>query len=226
MVEWLPTGARVACLTTGATDDDLIGLAEDCAAVGIDAPFGWPEPFVEFVQEWHGNHGASPSPWSVDRRDALRFRLTDLDVARRVGRAPLSVSSDRIALPALRCAGLLGRLGVTDRSGVGRVIEVYPAAALKTWRLRAAGYKGLRSRDVLQELVRALFAAMPPLEASAPERALLERDDHAFDALVSALVARAAALGRTERPPQEARVRASREGWIAIPTCTLGDLIG
>lgn len=39
----------------------------------------------------------------------------------------------------------------------------------------------------------------------------------AFDALVAALVARAALLGLTDGPPAEARARAEREGWIHLP---------
>lgn len=50
------------------------------------------------------------------------------------------------------------------------------------------------------------------------------RSDHVFDAVVSAVLARAAALGRTI-PPDDLAV-AGREGWIALPTCALSDLVG
>jgi hypothetical protein len=61
---------------------------------------------------------------------------------------PLSVSADRIAHAAFRCAGLLARLAAlgepVDRAGSGVVVEVYPAAALRRLGLTHRGYK---SRD-------------------------------------------------------------------------------
>ena len=50
------------------------------------------------------------------------------------GAEPLSVSSDRIAICAMRCAELLVELagdGQLERTGGGLVAEVYPAAALR-----------------------------------------------------------------------------------------------
>ena len=46
----------------------------------------------------------------------------------------------------------------------------------------------------------------------------------AFDAVVCAVVARAAALGRTSGPPRELADVASREGWIHLPTGPLDAL--
>ncbi|MFZ4078216.1 MAG: hypothetical protein ACOYKK_02115 [Microbacteriaceae bacterium] len=47
----------------------------------------------------------------------------------------------------------------------------------------------------------------------------------AFDAVIAALCARAAALGLVERPPDEIVERARVEGWIALPTGPIGDLL-
>ena len=53
-----------------------------------------------------------------------------------------------------------------------------------------------------------------------------EKSDHAFDALVCALVARAAAIGLTASPTEGDREAARVEGWIAIPgPGTLGRLV-
>ena len=76
----------------------------------------------------------------------LAFRRTDQVVHAATGRWPLSVSADRIAYPAMRCAGLLARLAATGRpvrrSGIDSLVaEVYPAAALRIWELPTAGYK-------------------------------------------------------------------------------------
>ena len=42
--------------------------------------------------------------------------------------------------------------------------------------------------------------------------------NHACDALIAALVARASALSLAEPIPKEDRESAKREGWIAVPT--------
>jgi hypothetical protein len=49
--------------------------------------------------------------------------------------------------------------------------------------------------------------------------------DHAFDALVASLVARAASLGRTTVPPPGDVALAQMEGWIHVPTCGLRALL-
>lgn len=226
LVEWQRSSARITDLRITATDDDLIQLAATAASIGIDAPFGWPDPFVRFLANWHDDARATPQPWSNKHRDELRYRMTDIKLSAHGGRRPLSVSSDLIALPAMRCAGLLGRLGVADRSGSGRVMEVYPAAALRAWELPDTGYKGPKKRAALADLVRRLLDAMPYLEVTPQQRAMLERSDDAFDALVSALVARAAKLGHATRPAPEEQDRAEREGWIAVPTAPVVALLG
>jgi len=47
----------------------------------------------------------------------------------------------------------------------------------------------------------------------------------ALDAVVAALAARAALLGRFDAPAPEHQERAEREGWIALPAGGLVDLI-
>lgn len=113
----------------GVGDDALLGMMEKADKVGIDAPFGWPDTFREMVNTW-SEEGA----WEGDMpRSSLRYRLTDqFQISQ--GRTPLSVSSDRIASTAMRCADLLAqhylaRDEALDRV-TGHVVEVYPAAAL------------------------------------------------------------------------------------------------
>ena len=50
------------------------------------------------------------------------------------------------------------------------------------------------------------------------------RSDHALDAVIAALNARAAALGLTATPGAEQLDAARTEGWIALPTGNLADL--
>jgi Protein of unknown function (DUF429) len=79
-------------------------------------------------------------------------------VREETGVDPLSVSSNLLAICAMRCAHLLVELageGALDRTGAGLVAEVYPAAALRQWGLDPRGYKGTKPEKVAkrQELV-------------------------------------------------------------------------
>ena len=213
--------ATASCPRLGLTDPDLLDLADGCDVVGIDAPFGWPDPFVAFLDPQR-SESETASAWTTDRRDALRFRTTDFRVRDRLGRWPLSVSTDRIALAAMRCAGLLAHLGVADRSGDGRVFEVYPAAALHACGFAHRGYKpregtALRDNSFLAALLDNLLARCPWLTLADDAVRLCAQNDDAFDALIASLVARAAAAGLTIRPAAIDAERAMREGWIAVP---------
>lgn len=221
VLRWRAGSVEIAELRPGVDDDGIMNMAAGVDAIGIDAPFGWPGRFVELIG---GHHRGEP--WTVTwgdeaTRRSLRFRRTDLEVRAWLGRDPLSVSSDLIALPAMRCAGLLHRLGVRDRSGQGgRVHEVYPALALKRWVAMSSGYKdGSASRRQAARAQRAEIVAR--LQTAAPWLPVPERcidSDHCLDALVAALIARAAHLGLVEPIPEDAREQARAEGWIAIPT--------
>jgi len=68
-----------------------------------------------------------------------------------------------------------------------------------------------------------LTAAAPWLELGGHGQAC-RRSDHALDAVVAALNARAAALGLTTTPAAKQLSAARTEGWIALPTGTLADL--
>lgn len=191
-------------------DEKLDALIFESDVIGVDAPFGWPEDFVSAVANW------TADAWSPGVRDRFQFRETDRAVRERIGRWPLSVSTDRIALPAMRAMALLHRHGVSDRSGNGQFFEVYPAASLYAWKLRCRGYKridaecaGLRS-DILSEL----RASLPWLEV--PENYIDSSDS--LDALVASLTARAAAQGLTIRPTSAQAAAARTEGWIHFPT--------
>lgn len=213
VLDWEVDRAEVAELHLRASDDEIAKAHARVQATGIDAPFGWPEAFRGLVA------GAHPRlHWETSWRDQLRFRLTDKRVRHDLKRWPLSVSSDLIAVPAMRCQGLLQLLGVVDRSGDGRVFEVYPAASLASWGLNSRGYKRPGRGTALQELLHALRQRMPWLRLGGPqEERSLESNDHAFDALVAALTARAAFLGLTHRPSCSERPVAVEEGWIAVP---------
>ena len=67
------------------------------------------------------------------------------------------------------------------------------------------------------ELVAALEAKAPWLGWAPEARAACVMSDDALDALLAALIARAAALQLTFSPPAEEVELARREGWIHLP---------
>jgi hypothetical protein len=221
-VRWGELGARIALLEPGDVDDArLLGLvaAEQPARVGIDAPFGWPAPFVEALAAY-AREGRFPA--DVDT-PTLRLRVTDRETQRVAGgAAPLSVATDYIGICAFRCARLLTALadGPVDRSGSGLPVEVYPAAALRIWGFPSRRYKGPRPEDVARRhaLVDAFREATGGwLELGDAEDMAIRASDHAFDALVAAVVARAVQVGRTLAIPETSRAAARAEGWIHLP---------
>jgi len=199
------TTPRLGC------DDEILGdMIAKSDAIGIDAPFGWPTLFAEAVGAWEF------TDWNPDLRERLCFRETDRVVHEKVGRWPLSVSADRIALPTMRTFALLVRYGVTDRSGCEKFYEVYPAGSLNHWGLTSRSYKKDTDdhKQARESILDSLCKAMPWLVV--PEACAATGDG--LDALIASLTARAAMQGRTLRPTPEQATYARREGWIHLPT--------
>jgi hypothetical protein len=223
MLEWAGGTAEVRQLCVGkegdrpADDDRLLELQGQANVTGIDCPFGWPTAFLAFLCSTTRPMGEPLPAWSDIQRDELKFRATDLRVREEFQISPLSVSADRIAIPAFRCQGLLARMKVTDRSGDGRVYEVYPAAALKQWGFPSTSYKKAKGKPMREKLVGNLLNKARWLRVSDEQRGRMLESDDALDALVASLNARAAKLGLTIRPKADEHRAAVREGWIAIP---------
>jgi hypothetical protein len=105
LIEWEPDRASHVAEPEKRCDDprlcQLIAEASEgskASAIGIDAPFGWPDGFSAAVAEW------TSKVWTENEafRKSLRFRTTDLFVQRMTKLWPLSVSTSLIALPAMR----------------------------------------------------------------------------------------------------------------------------
>jgi predicted nuclease with RNAse H fold len=230
-------GARVVSVTVGCEDAVVVAACAEADFVGIDCPLGWPVPFVRFVRDHTAGRPPAVDPAEPRWRQPLVLRQTDracIEYTRAAtGRAvrPLSVSADLLGHVAMRCVVLQHRLRVAgipvDRTGgTGRVAEVYPAATLALWGVAARSYKGAGRRAELAAVVAALRRQLPWLSWSGPATALCDASDHALDAVVAALAARAVAVGRATRPSTPAELdRAPAEGWIALPTCPPGDLL-
>jgi predicted nuclease with RNAse H fold len=226
-IAWRDGRATVETVEAGLDDAALhawVARVDTAGGVtGIDAPFAWPVPFREALDA-HARDGSFPAAYRDPR---LQFRATDLFVAG-VARRPLSVSTNLIGVTAMRCARLLHEVGLrrgapVDPGGADGIAEVYPAAALVAWGGRAAGlapqgYKAGPAAGTERARIVAALAERPWLELPAAARDACTRSDHALDAVLAALAARAAQRALTH-PPQtgEQRALAAVEGWIHVP---------
>lgn len=160
--------------------------------------------------------GTTDESW----RSTAILRTTDRELHARTGLRPLSVSSDRIAYPALRWAALERTLRAEgmdcSRDGSGRISEVYPAGALQAWNLPHHGYKGSAGAGVREQIITRLMELLPWLDWNRTEDLCL-RNDNALDALLAALSAREVRLGAVPPPPPQLRADALVEGWIMTP---------
>jgi Protein of unknown function (DUF429) len=240
LVEWEGDGAGVLRqLQTGLADAELLEVMvrPEVTRVGIDAPFGWPMEFLQAVSDFR-DHGSWPdAPDQDSHQRSMRLRVTDWVVREKVGVTPLSVASDKIASVAMRCARLQSAYWEAtgerpDRSGAGRLCEVYPAASLRLWKLSQhddahdpGTYRGLtpgamrRRKRIMNGVIAATSGRIeiPPWLIDA-----CETEDHLLDALVCALTARAAHLGHVQ-PIAEVEPARS-EGWITLPDRSLSQL--
>ncbi len=212
--------ARVLEPVLGADDTALLKLfaKSDITRIGIDAPFGWPQPFVVALPH------AQCNVWPCDQQRKgrhfanLTLRSTDIHVDEKVGGVtPLSVSADKLAVLAMRVALLLSRAPapLVDRSGMtGHFVEVYPAAGLGRWKIKRTDYKKnkrpkRRSGESVDKFkqrekgwpesngYQARVRILERIRTTLPQLAGLNRrfeemllgSDHYIDAFVSALVA-------------------------------------
>lgn len=228
VIEWRLAEARLTRLQLGVADRDVVQAALTADKVGIDCPLGWPDDFIAFITAHAGGRVELSTAESGDElRRRLAYRQTDR-VVRQAGYSPLSVAADRIGLTAMRVALILEGLAAVgapvDRSGAGVVAEVYPAASLGRWDLPHQQYKREGNRAARKVLVAALRDQAWWLDLGG-YASLCEDSDDALDAVVAALTARAAALGRCKPPPEEDMERARREGWILLPEGPLSTLV-
>jgi len=123
-IEWDSERAFVERPQIGRPEGDVLADMQRADWIGVDAPFGWPDAMVDAVHTY-----AVKGRWPHDARpELLRYRVTDWLVhdviaeERDMSVWPLSVSSDRIAVCAWRCAALLR--AYSDRTGWG--LDVRP----------------------------------------------------------------------------------------------------
>ena len=219
VIDWHANGATLRDLHLGVADDQIVVAADAVDKLGIDCALGWPDEFVSFVTA-HANHTTNGAPvdGGMDWRRTLAYRETDREVRAQTGRWPLSVSTDRLGLTAMRCAGLLARIeesGIpVDRSGSGTVVEIYPGASLRLWGYTTTGYR--TEPESRRMLLRTILDSAPWLDLGIHQQHMITSAD-AFDAVIAALATRSAALDAYHPPTPAVLDRARREGWIALP---------
>ena len=219
VIDWSGDSACVTELVVGVDDAKITDLISTTDKTGIDSPLGWPIAFADAVAQ-HSREGVWPADYIHSDNTSFRYRRTDLTLWTNLGSAPpLSVSTDKIAFPAMRAAAVLSRL--PDRmslDGTGSVVEVYPAAALRRWGFDSRKYKGKDNLAAMGRLMDALLGASSSwLDVGDDAIQLCRSSDDAFDAVIAALVARASAVSLVDSIPEEDRPAARREGWIAVP---------
>lgn len=225
LIDWSGKRARLLQLDLGVDDQFIVDSTRDAQKLGIDCALGWPIEFVDFLDRYSQNSFeqiAGDMPW----RRRMAYRETDRAVREVTGRWPLSVSTDRLGLTAMRCAGLLSKLaqdGVEiDRAGAGKVVEIYPGASLRLWGFETSGYRASASaRATLLEKIR---ETAPWFEPGKFADLMIDSCD-AFDAVIANFAARSAEMGLSTQPPLKANKQAGVEGWIALPTSPINSLL-
>jgi len=220
VISWSPALATITEIASSCSDEYITALVARVAKLGIDVPLGWPSPFVEALR-MHAHDGSWPEQYEhASNLKDYRLRGTDNWVHETLKLPlPLSVATDRIAIPTMRAAALFARINPRPPlDGSGRVVEVYPAAALARWGFASKGYKGTHNLDPRRALVDDIAGATAGwLTFTAEQRNACIENDNVLDSLVASLVSRAALMGLVEPIPLALGDAATREGWIAIP---------
>ena len=220
-IEWSRTGAQVVQLHQPVDTQQIINLIVGSDGWwAVDVPFGWPEPFVEFIRDHHVGPvtRTDPARWEQWRTSEISLRETDRHVHDATGVRPLPAAFQLLGATAAHWAVIEAELAskgvVIDRAGLTpRLIETYPSAVLAGWGIQ-------RSPKPTWPVLKPFLG---PLKVDGFE-SLLEANDDSRDALICALVARARALELTDLPTDQLTDLAQAEGWIHLPTASPNQL--
>lgn len=217
------------------------------ALIALDAPLGWPSALSRTLVDHRA--GDRLSHEVTEQSDLMFQRLTDRVIHQKIGKKPIEVGANLIARTArdalirLECM----RQRLHDRGGASlawipgqcqgiKIIEVYPAATLRSRQLPIAGYKGeIRSRKsnetdaqwrphearntALRKTRGDLISRLSEVvDISVENRVVTEMiaSDDIFDAVVCCVAARDF-LSKEVISPQDPEVAAAeREGWIWV----------
>lgn len=227
IVKWSKASIELIDLQLGVHDETIVAVAKEVEKIGIDCALGWPIEFIEFVNQHAQLNELRPVfDGGMDWRRRITYRESDRRVREITGRWPLSVATDRLGLTAMRAAGLLAKIqqqGIeVDRSGAGKVVEIYPGASLRLWGFDTREYRVSEKKRA--QLVADLKVALPTLKLGSFEKLMVASCD-AFDAVIAAMAARSAAIGKATKPEPEFVDQAKIEGWIALPNHPIFELV-
>ena len=223
VLEWTSVGAKARVIEAGVDDEFILESAKESQFISMIAPFGWPEPFFQFLLDHRDGRVNEPRRVATTSgRDHIMYRTTERRVREWMGLKLMSATSNMLGTTTLRCAGLLTRFqdeGIeVSRGGGGQATEAYPSASLHAWGLYESAYKNKPEvrTTILEQITRRVNLSLGEWG-----NLCLENDD-AFDALIAALTARSVAKGLWRAPLGDEEINAARtEGWICIPNGTI-----
>ena len=225
VIDWSHDKATLLSVAINLKDEEILEFTKDSEKIGIDCAFGWPIAFADFIRE-HSSLSGLNFDGGMESRRALAYRETDRATREITGRWPLSVSTDRLGLTAMRCSGLLNKFQSAgrkvNRAGIEDVVEVYPGATLRIWELETKDYR--KSEQARGNLLAEICIRAPWLDLAGHESLLVSSCD-AFDSLIASLSARAVVLNQSTKPSAKSLKAAEVEGWIHLPTIKLEALL-
>lgn len=182
--------------------------------LALDAPLGWP---VRLGEQLHGHRAGEPIMEDPNR---LFRRMTDKFVREKIGKVPLDVGADRIARTAHTALALIGELREILGLKVGMawdplkieqgaVIEIYPAATMKTYGIINSGYKDAGKEKLRESILQELKKYVEI--HSGLETALVTNAD-VLDSAFCVLAGMDFLDGRVHMPVDSQLARS--EGWI------------
>jgi hypothetical protein len=163
--EWKPTEPiTIKAVLMGEKNQSIADLIlskidnKQKTLFAIDAPLGWSSPMLQLLKNHSAGDFFQDSRLIAQEQKGFeetqhRFfrRITDTFIHQEIGKLPLEVGADRIARAAyaalytlhiLRRHFAIQMLWGTDFKSDFGVIEVYPSATLKQYKMLSGGYKG------------------------------------------------------------------------------------
>jgi len=217
------SGCRLQGAQMAGTHRQLVTLvtqalaADGPAILALDAPLGWPQPLAPALAD---HHAGDPLDGTADE---LFRRMTDRLIQARLGKTPLDVGADRIARTALATLRTIAAirheanrplplLWAPPAAGEAGIIEVYPAATLRTLGMGERRYK----RDADHDVRRAISARLADLLDVGEHGPTLADMPDCLDAALCVLAAWDFARDLCPAPDAAQQPRAQREGWIWV----------
>jgi predicted RNase H-like nuclease len=183
--------------------------------IAVDAPLGWPTRLRDALDKHVAGTLVS------QHADDIFRRQTDKLVQKVVGNRSFDVGADRIARTAHRALRFIQSLREMSAQSIDlawsnswaekcALIEVYPAATLRSRRLPHRKYKNQEYREARTAIADGLKRLVPELDNYVSAQADI------FDACLCLLAARDFLCDEAMRPTADMVETAALEGWIWV----------